>query len=345
MKECKFIIHLLYIVLLVTSCQKAPRIQGFSPDLLTETTETLNYSTFVDSIQYIHLETTDDCLIGKITDAIFTTNYILILDEQKQTIWIFNQNGKFLNKISRKGNGPEEYYYLYKLEFDKKNNQIAALDLWNHSILYYDLNGLFIRKVKFEMVISDFKIIPQGGYIISNAGESKPEAGIYLTDKNGKIIQNLIKKKPEHMLSYTAQKELYSFGDTISIITPNFENEIYHFINNKMILVYPFTFYPLLKNTYKEDISKQYLEDFIRNVHIEGPQWIFSIYWCAKHDIRNFLYSKEKKQYWIGNSLVNDIDGIKSNGKTSIVENNLFVFWCYSEEPDENPILQVLHLK
>ena len=139
---------------------------------------------------------------------------------------------------------------------------------------------------------------------------------------------------------------MLSYKDTIIFISPNFENNIYHFYNNQLELKYPFTFHPLLKHTYKEDVSKQYLEDFLRTLYLENEKWIFIIVWSSVNDIRNFLYSKEKNQYWIGKSIENDIDGVHRSGLTTATENNQFVFICEDKEnPDNNPSLQVLHLK
>ena len=341
-------IHITLLCMLLTclSCQQATkRKTDFSPDLLNEAVDTLKYTTFVDSIQYIPLESNDTCLIGDIGDIILTDNYIFILDNIKQIIWIYNHEGKYLNLISRKGNGPEEYTHIGQFEYDKQNNQIAILD-WNKYILYYDLKGEFIRKIKLDISAADFKILPQkDGYIISNAGDSKPEAGIFLTDANGKIIKNLVKRNPKQLITYNDDMDLLSYRDTITFISPNFENNIYHFYNNQLELKYPFTFYPLLKNTYKENISKQHLEDFLRTFYVENEKWIFTIYWSSTNNVRNFLYSKEKNQHWISKSIINDIDGVPSLGRTTVAENNQFVFWCYNEDPEENQVIQILHLK
>lgn len=346
MRNYQLPLFLLCVLLFCSSCNKTSENKNFSPDLLAESTDIVNYSTFVDSIHYIPLETNDECLIGKIGDVIITPQHIFVSDEQKQVIWIFNPKGEYLNNISRQGNGPEEYMHILQFEYDKQNNQIAILD-WNKWILYYDLNGGFIRRIKLDIDASDFKILPQGeGYIISNAGDAKPEAGIFLTDANGKTIKYLVKRNPEQIISYNDDMELLSYKDTITFISPNFENNIYHFYNNQLELKYPFTFHPLLKHTYKEDVSKQYLEDFLRNIYLENEKWIFIIVWSSVNDIRNFLYSKEKNQYWIGKSIENDIDGVHRSGLTTATENNQFVFICEDKEnPDNNPSLQVLHLK
>ncbi len=347
MKQIKSLYSLFILILLLNySCKHDKRNNNLCPDLLSEVTDTLRYSNFVDSISYIHLETSDECLIGKITDVIFTDENIFVLDEYKQIIWIFNKRGEYLTQIARKGNGPEEYTKISQIEYDKAANQILALDMWNKAILYYDLNGNFIKKIELEIYVSDFKIVPQGGYIISNAERAKPDAGIYLTNTRGEVIRKLVMKLPEHMHPYNAYKELYDYNDTIAFIAPNFENGIYHYTYDSLELKYPFKFSPEVKNVYKENTYKKKKDDFTRTMYMEGKKWILIIFWSEKYDLRNFLYCKETNQYWIGKFLLNDIDGFQSRDNTSISANNQFVFWCENRDsPEDNPILQILHLK
>ena len=71
-------------------------------DLLSNVQDTLNYSSFVDSISYISLETTDQCLVGSIKDVIISDKYILVLDKILPVVWIFDKEGHYLTKIDRK---------------------------------------------------------------------------------------------------------------------------------------------------------------------------------------------------------------------------------------------------
>ena len=345
MRNYKVVLLILLSALLHTSCKQANKQGSFCPDLLVESVDTLYYSTFVDSIGYIHLETSDECLIGEVSDAILTESHIFIFDKYKQTIWIFDRKGNYLSSISKRGNGPEEYANIGQIDYDKKEQMIAILDTWTKSILYYNLNGDFIKRIELEQQAMNFKILPQG-YIISNAGEAKTGAGIYLTDTKGKTTARLAVKKDNQMLSYTGVTDLASFNETIAYILPNFENKIYHLYQQKTELKYPFTFYPLQKNDYKTNISQEHLEDFIRTQYIEGEKWLFITFWSSTNNVRNFLYSKEQNQYWISRYLVNDMDGIKRKEKLSTSENNQFVFICEDKEnPERNNMLQILYLK
>ena len=56
-------------------------------------------SDFVDSIQYIPLETNDSTLIGSISRIIATPNKIFVGDRVAEGVFVFDKKGKFINRI------------------------------------------------------------------------------------------------------------------------------------------------------------------------------------------------------------------------------------------------------
>lgn len=342
------VIFLLLVIAFNISCSKkgGQSEDKYEVDLLSGVVDSLGYSLFTDSIKYINLETTDSCLIGEITDMAIGAGRLFVFDKRRQTIWVFNQEGKFLSKIFKQGNGPGEYIRIEQFEYDEKNNQIVLL-AWGSQLLFYTPEGEFLKTVKlgFPLTPSDFKIVPQGGFIFSQAGWDNPTAGIYYVNDLGKEEQILVKRKENHLVFINFDWELCSYDNTICFMAPNFENTVYHYENQELVAEYPFRMKPELKHDYMETVSLQYFEDFIRTGYLEGEKWILATYWSSVEDTRAFLFSKEKEKYWIGKYLVNDLDGVDRNANTSVSGNNTFVFWRENENTDENPIIQVLYLK
>ena len=62
----------------------------------------------IDSIEYIKLADTKDP-IGNVKKIIVADGKIMLLDNSRKSIWIFTTDGKFVNRISAPGQGPEEY--------------------------------------------------------------------------------------------------------------------------------------------------------------------------------------------------------------------------------------------
>jgi hypothetical protein len=60
----------------------------------------------------IPLETTDECLIVEIDEIEIQNNRIYIMDDDTQSVYVFDMDGKYLNKIHSYGQGPGEYINL-----------------------------------------------------------------------------------------------------------------------------------------------------------------------------------------------------------------------------------------
>lgn len=337
-------IFLITQIVVYSSCSSNKIRYICEPDLLEDTVDTLNYSLFVDSIKYINLETTDNCLIGSVTDLVMTPERIFVFDKYRQTIWIFNQYGHFLNKIYEQGNGPGEYVRIEQFEFDKKSNQIIVL-AWGSRLLFYSSDGEYVKDLKIPIIGSDFKMTSEGGFVISQAGLDDKSAGVYYVNAMGQEERILVKRKENHFVFINSDWELCSYDDVVCFMAPNFDNIVYHYKDSQLKEEYPFYMRPELKNEYRNTVSMQHFEDFIRTEYLESEKWIIARYWSSINDLRVFLYSKDSRQYWIGKSIQNDLDGKGQGTATSMSDNNIFVNWLENENPDENPIIQILFLK
>lgn len=339
------VLNILLVSLLFISCTEVKTTSRWEPDLLNEAVDSIGYSLFVDSIEYIELETNDDCLIKKINDMAVSENRLFIFDEPQQTIWIFDRKGRYLNKIYKKGNGPGEYSQMYQFEYDPKNNQIVVLSSYQQKLLFYTLEGEHIKTVDLGIKPKDFKICPEGGFILSKAGLDDITAGIYHQPDSTKEARQLVGRQSNHLVYITPLWELCSYGNVICFMAPNFNNTVYHYENRQLSVEYPFQMKPDLKHEYKETVSLQYFEDFIRTSYWESEKWIYATYWSSVNDGRAFLYSKEKDKYWIGKSVVNDLDDKGTGFDVPVTDNNVFVSYLDNENPDENLVIAISYLK
>lgn len=338
-------LNILLLSVFIISCTETKTTPRWEPDLRNEVVDSIGYSLFVDSIEYVHLETNDSCLIRSITDMAVSNNRLFVFDEPQQTIWVFDCEGRFVNKICKKGNGPDEYSQIYQFEYDQRNNQIVILSSWQRKLLFYTPEGDYLKTIDLNLKMTDFKICPQGGFILSNAGIDKTTAGIYYVNAQGQEEKLLVGRQSNHLVYITNSWELCSYGDIVCFMAPNFNNEVYHYENQQLSLEYPFRMKPELKHDYKKTVSLQYFEDFIRTFYLEGEKWIYATYWSSVDDARAFLYSKEKGEYWIGKSMVNDLDDKGIGAKISFSDNNMFVTYMNNDDTDENPVIGILHLK
>jgi hypothetical protein len=66
-------------------------------------------SEYASEIKNIPLETTDESLLSDELQVCYTGQYIFVSDMKTATFFRFDAEGKYLNKIGRKGQGPGEY--------------------------------------------------------------------------------------------------------------------------------------------------------------------------------------------------------------------------------------------
>ncbi|MGL5561077.1 MAG: 6-bladed beta-propeller, partial [Tannerellaceae bacterium] len=104
----------------------------------------LKLSNLITSIEYIPLETTDECLIGNyISIYDLSDKHIVVFCPQAKSVYLFDRKGKFLRTISRHGQGPEEFITVKKLTLDEQANQVLLIDL--EGVKIFDLNGKYQR--------------------------------------------------------------------------------------------------------------------------------------------------------------------------------------------------------
>ncbi len=331
--------------LLLCACSgKVTQQQAIVIDLM-DAQDSIPYSVFVDSIETIPLETTDSCLIGYIQDIAATDDRFFILDQKQQTVWVFDRQGNFINRIGKRGNGPGEYVRISQIEYDKRKQMIVLL-VWNR-LMYYTPDGRYIKSEELPMGAADFKLLPDRSLILSRSGETGDDAGIYYVDSTRTVYRHLISRKPNHRVPMNTHWELYSYEDTVCFMSPLFDNFVYHYYGDSCTLAYPFVMKPDLHRDYKQtdEVSLQYFEDFIRTVYVENRNWIIASYWSAKHDLRIMLFDKKGKNVFIGKEMTNDVNYRDWGGWTSACEHNQLVTFDDSNDSDENPTIQILHLK
>lgn len=52
--------------------------------------------------------------------------------------------------------------------------------------MFYTPDGDYLNTIELNLKMKDFKICPQGGFILSNSGIDKTTAGIYYVNAQGK---------------------------------------------------------------------------------------------------------------------------------------------------------------
>ena len=325
------------------SCTPVRQTDEVPINLLDDTQDSLYYSMFIDSISYIPLEDCDDCLIGRVTDVIVGDEYLFVLDGKQQIVWTFDREGRFVSSIDKRGNGPGEYMGVIQFEYDKKSKELLLLDGWSKAVLHYTPEGRFVKRDALDVYCSDFKVV-DNGYVLSMLGGCDSLGGVFHYDLTEKKSKRLLSRSHNQSCNY--DWEMVSYDDVIRLMAPPLENILYECDSvGQLVVKIPFQMYPLLSQDYENDDTVKNLPDFLRTNYLESFRWIYASFWCAKHDLRVFLYDKVTGDSYVGKGVSNDMDGVSFIGMTSACDNNCFVFTTRKNGVDANPVLQILHLK
>jgi hypothetical protein len=206
----------------------------------------IEMSDIVDSFKFIPLQTTDDCIIGKIDKIVFTDTSIYVLDaELSKSVFIFDRNGNFKVRINRLGRGPGEYVFLNDFAINTKEKTLELLA--DQKIIKLDLKGFFLSELRFKEPdpVEKFEIFDDGSYLISSDKSSKQ--GLFLLSSGGKLLwkgMDWVFPNPRINLSLRKQFCKTSSGITFSF---GLVDTIYHLDHSK-------------------NLSKTYLDFFGHNI-------------------------------------------------------------------------------
>ena len=123
-------------------------------------------SPYLDSIKFVKLEFTDESIIGKITKSVIYEDRIYILDDQTNSLFIFDMEGKYIHKISDVGQGPGEYIQLDFFDIDRENKQIVLTDLMAYWIMRYDMEGNFLYRKEIPVWCEGVSVLPNNGIVL-----------------------------------------------------------------------------------------------------------------------------------------------------------------------------------
>ena len=103
-----------------------PQVVPFEAGI--DTVKEVLLSQIADSVQYLPLETNDNCLIRYLNDGnIFRTTKYWFLP-YSEALFQYTIDGKFIRKIGRRGGGPGEYNYIVRIDVDEEKGLVYMLN-------------------------------------------------------------------------------------------------------------------------------------------------------------------------------------------------------------------------
>ena len=140
----KVIITFIVYFLLLISCKD--KVSSSGEIIIGEATE-INATTLFSDVKIIKLESSNDAIIGAWPIVKFVEDRIYITDDIREVIYIYDVEGRFLNKLMRRGQSGEEYLKIADFFVDTEASCIEVYDGEKNRILFYDLSDFSCLKV------------------------------------------------------------------------------------------------------------------------------------------------------------------------------------------------------
>jgi len=193
------------------------------------------WSSFVDSISFLKLQTTDKSIIGQIDDILFMDSAIVIVDKRiAQAVFLFDYNGRYKTKLSHMGNGPKEYLNLTYV-FKMSDSVVAIQDRKKRKVMCFNANdGSFLNEFDLPQFGGDIEYVGDNTFVHEVWGvgridrSTKGEYAYVVSDNNYNVKYGVGIDTYSKNNNYGQGKYLYRYNDTIYGI-PNFEKIVYQF--------------------------------------------------------------------------------------------------------------------
>ena len=255
---------------------------------LNDTKQTvLTHEDVMEIKEWVALDSQDDAILGDISriEAINGKYYLLDKVIQK-CVLVFDEQGKFLRKIGKVGQGPGEYAQI--VDFTVHKNTVTILSPQS-TIYQYDLQGTFLQSKQISQSLLWNIAACNDKYLLSSAHRTYTEGEnaflLYAFDEawnlKGKWLQVLPKQMPTlPLISATMQSARGKL-----FYCDVFTNAVYQFDskNNKVSTAYALSFLaPVPQHVYADVMSfmqRQREYDFLHEAVINEKYALF----CHAH--------------------------------------------------------------
>lgn len=114
-------------------------------------------SDFIDSYNYICLETTSENLIDEISKIQLDSTFIYICDKKQHKIFIFDGKGEYYGSTDKQGQAADEYLDID--DFNVYKSKIYCLSNANKKIYCYDNRANMMKEIKLDNWFHNFHLL------------------------------------------------------------------------------------------------------------------------------------------------------------------------------------------
>jgi hypothetical protein len=228
--------YLMIVCLLLFGCEHAPK-ETVLPDgseiidVVIDRNAVLKYSDIFESVHYVKLETRDDAMIGIIAKVLAVDNKFVVLDESKaKMVFVFDNKGKFLNRIGSVGDGPEEYKRPDDIVYDGYNDELLVWSNDNQAIFRFQLDGTFVGKINTKLWGNSIAVMDTNTYLLNLRSTAQKKGGpnaydFLIFNEKGDIIRQFFPFNKD-MERLSPISTFAHYQDEV-IFTQNYNNTVF----------------------------------------------------------------------------------------------------------------------
>jgi hypothetical protein len=155
-------------------------------ELLKQKT-TIKLSELATKVEYIQLETSENCLIDNTAKYYFSDNFVFV--RNRDHILKFSSDGKFIKQIGTPGRGPGEITSIHTTSIIPEKKWIVLYDYVVHKLRYYNFDGNLLKTVNIDP-FQYVKVLKNTNYIAINQVNSviSEKYTHLLIDESGKTF-------------------------------------------------------------------------------------------------------------------------------------------------------------
>lgn len=238
---------LVFIVPFIGSAQKVPKSKKLKtePEYIIDlyaafkNAKTYPLSLVAEEIEYIPLEKTKDCLLNDyLKNIFFDEKNILVFDFER--CYRFNLEGKFINKIGKKGRGPGEYNRPMNIAVDDNKKVVYFQD--HKRILKYNYDGEFLTEYQTEISSNNILRYDEGILLLNDQYYQHAEPGNrfsirFFSEEKGTQIAKVDCPKKDKIPFAMDWPNMYNF-DGKSFLRDYWDDTIFKIQNPLSIIPY-----------------------------------------------------------------------------------------------------------
>ncbi|GGZ39005.1 hypothetical protein GCM10007049_35390 [Echinicola pacifica] len=304
-------------------------------------------SEVIDSVWYLKLgEIPNDIISDWISEIEIHDERIYLMDGQKNEVYIFDFSGDFLFSKNVSGQGPGEFIRASSFAIDSYNNQLVIHDDRLSKVLYYTLDGEFIKEQRVYYRFLDFAYLNSSMSAVdlnksdNNHLEEIRNNQLAIVDTTWKVIAKGGSYNATNEQDFYFTGKVFSKkGEEVFYLRP-FSNIVYSFQQNKLT---PYCYIDFGNQTLPHDtnfnfkMASDFAEEYSNYSYIVGNAYFLSDVTYFEHYYGGgrtaHLFRSNTTGKLFHGKINNDIYSLGFfQASTAIPEKNVLVSYTSSEQ-------------